>query len=415
MLFRSLKARNYLLYCIGQLASMAGTWAQVVAMSWLVLDLTGSGSQVGGVVAVQYGGLLLASPVAGVLIDRTDRRRAVIGAEAFLAVQAAALAVVVLTDSTQLWMLYLLAATQGIGTAFERPSRQALLSEIVPPRDLPNAIALNGAMIMLAQIAGPAVAGVLIVTVGIGLCFALNALSFVAIIGAVLAMRTAEMFHRENAGAAPGQIREAVRYLFSDRLTRMLILAPLVTGVWVGLSASVYPLLARFTFGGDAGTYGLMATLIGIGAAVAALILARLTEITTRILMLMSFGSAASLLASAVAPTLLVEYLVLPVLGGFTLATSVSALTKLQLTALPRLRGRVVAFYFMLSAAGAAAGGLALGAVAQGWGPRWAIVIDAGLAFCLGLAWKVHRMRTPASADDAPVPQVIEVAATAEP
>jgi len=415
MLFRSLKARNYLLYCIGQLASMAGTWAQVVAMSWLVLDLTGSGSQVGGVVAVQYGGLLLASPVAGVLIDRTDRRRAVIGAEAFLAVQAAALAVVVLTDSTQLWMLYLLAATQGIGTAFERPSRQALLSEIVPPRDLPNAIALNGAMIMLAQIAGPAVAGVLIVTVGIGLCFALNALSFVAIIGAVLAMRTSEMFHRENASAEPGQIREAVRYLFSDRLTRMLILAPLVTGVWVGLSASVYPLLARFTFGGDAGTYGLMATLIGIGAAVAALILARLTEITTRILMLMSFGSAASLLASAVAPTLLVEYLVLPVLGGFTLATSVSALTKLQLTALPRLRGRVVAFYFMLSAAGAAAGGLALGAVAQGWGPRWAIVIDAGLAFCLGLAWKVHRMRTPASVDDAPVPQVIEVAATAEP
>ena len=324
MLFRSLRARNYLLYCLGQLASMCGTWAQIVAMSWLVLDLTGSGSQVGGVVAVQYGGLLVTSPFAGVHIDRVDRRRAVIGAEMFLALQAAILAVVVLTDSTELWMLYVLAATQGVGTAFEQPARQALLSEIVPPRDLPNAIALNGALIMLARIAGPAVAGVLIVTIGIGPCFALNALSFLAIIVAVLAMRTSEMFHRESVDAEPGQIREAVRYLLSGRLTRMLVVAPVIGGVWVGVSTTVFPLLAKFTFGGDAGSFGLMATLVGIGAAAAALWLARLTEITTRVLMFTSLGSGASLLASALAPTVGVEYVVLPILGAFTLGQSVA-------------------------------------------------------------------------------------------
>jgi MFS family permease len=392
VLFRSLRSRNYRLYFVGQLASMCGTWMQTVALSWLVLELTGEGTQVGGVIALQYVAQLLVSPLAGVRIDRVDRRRAVVGAETFLAVQAALLAVVVLTDSQQLWMLYVLGAAQGVGTALEQPARQALLTELVVPDDLPNAVALNGALFQLARIAGPALAGVLIVTIGIGLCFALNALSFVAIIVAVLAMRSSEMFHRPPLPPAPGQVRQGMSYAFGDPLLRMLLASSFVTGMYFGgLSAVVYPLLAKFTFGGNAGTFGVMGALMGAGAAVSALWVARLTSITTRLLAVMTLGGGLALLLSAVAPTLALEYAVLPLVGAFTLAQAVCALTKLQLTTRADLRGRVIALYFMVSAAGSALGGLVLGVLAQGWDPRGAIAVDVALSFALTGGWLLHR------------------------
>jgi MFS family permease len=392
VLFRSLRSRNYRLYFLGQLASMCGTWMQTVALSWLVLELTGEGTQVGGVIALQYVALLVVSPLAGVRIDRMDRRRAIVGAETFLAAQAILLTVVVLTDSEQVWMLYVLAAAQGAGTALEQPARQALLSELVVPEDLPNAMALNGALFQLARIVGPALAGVLIVTIGIGLCFALNALSFVAIIVAVLAMRSSEMFHRPMVPSAPGQVRQGMGYAFGHPLLRMLLASSFVTGVYFGgASAVVYPLLAKFTFGGDAGTFGVMGTLMGVGAAASALGVARLTTITTRLLTGLTLGTGVALLASAVAPTLALEYAVLPFVGIFTLAQAVCSLTKLQLVTGADLRGRVIALYFMVSAAGSASGGLLLGVVAQRWDPRWAIAINAGLAFALAGAWVGHR------------------------
>jgi MFS family permease len=391
-LFRSLRSRNYRLYFLGQLASMCGTWMQIVALSWLVLDLTGEGTQVGGVIALQYLALLLVSPFAGLRIDRMDRRRAIVGAETFLAAQAIILTVVVLTGSEQVWMLYALAAAQGAGTALEQPARQALLSELVTAEDLPNAVALNGALFQLARIAGPALAGVLIVTIGIGLCFALNALSFVAIVVAVLAMRSSEMFHRPMVAAAPGQVRQGMRYAFGDPLLRMLLASSFVTGVYFGgASTVVYPLLAKFTFGGDAGTYGVMGTLMGVGAAVSALGVARLTSITTRLLALLTFGTGVTLLLSGIAPTLALEYAVLPFVGVFTLAQAVCGLTKLQLVARADLRGRVIALYFMVSAAGSALGGLLLGVLAQQSDPRWAIVVNAVLAFALAAGWVGHR------------------------
>jgi MFS family permease len=392
--FRSLRGRNYRLYFVGQLASMVGTWAQTVAVSWLVLELTDDGTQVGAVVAVQFAAMLVVSPFAGVRIDRMDRRRAVVIAEVFLAAQATILAAVVLSDAVQLWMLYVLAAAAGAGNALELPARQSLLSELVVPNDLPNALALNGGLFTLARIAGPAVAGTLIVTIGIGECFALNALSFVAIVAAVVAMRPSEMFHRANVPTESGQVREGMRYAFGAALPRMLIAGSFVSGMYLGgLFAVVYSLLAKYTFGGDAGTYGLMGTLMGVGAAVGALWVARLTEITTRLLMLLALGAGTSLVLSAFAPTLALEYMALPFVGAFTLAQPVSTLTKLQLVTIPELRGRVIALYFMASGAGAALGGLALGVLAQSCGARWGIFVNALLAFVWCGAWIAQRKR----------------------
>ena len=200
--FRSLAVRNYRLYFLGQLASLCGTWMQSVALAWLVLDLTDSGTQVGLVTAAQLAPVLVLGGAAGVLIDRFDRRRLVIGAEVLLLLQATVLTVLVVTGPIELWMIYVLAVVQGIGDAVEQPGRQALLSELVPDHDLPNAVSLNTALFTLSRVVGPALAAVFISTAGVGLCFTINAVSFLGIIAALVAIRPADLQHRPRVERA---------------------------------------------------------------------------------------------------------------------------------------------------------------------------------------------------------------------
>ena len=390
-MFRSLRVRNYRIYFLGQLASMCGSMVQTVAMSWLVLELTDDGTVVGTVIALQVAVLLVAGPYAGVVVDRMERRRAVVFAELFLAVQATLLTVLVVTGAIELWMFYVLAVMQGLGNSLEIPSRQSLLSELVPASDLPNALALNGTLYTLARIAGPAVAGALIVFVGIAECFALNAASFVVVAVAVLLMRPSEMFHRHRIATEPGQLREGIRHAFGDALPRLIMAGSFVSGVYLGgVSAVVYSLLARNTFDGTAGTYGLMGTISGIGAAGAAVWLTRRTAISVRLITVVAGGAGLSLLASGLAPTLAFEYLSLFFVGAFTLAQAVTGLAKLQLVTRPEVRGRLIALYFSANAAGAALSGVALGALAQSWGARWAILLSGALGLVLCARWLLY-------------------------
>jgi MFS family permease len=202
------------------------------------------------------------------------------------------------------------------------------------------------------------------------------------------------MFSRPPVRSEPGQIREGFTYVLHHPLLRMLCAGPLVTGMFLGVSAAVYPQLAKFTFDADAGAFGLMGTMIGVGSAIGALSAARITHITTRLIMFATVGTGTAVLATALAPTLTVEYLVLPFAGAFMVLQAVTTITKLQLTTTPELRGRAVALYFMVSAAGAALGSFALGSLAQAWGPRWAIAVNVAVAFVLVGAWARYRRRT---------------------
>jgi MFS family permease len=297
----------------------------------------------------------------------------------------------VVTGAIELWMFYALAIMQGLGNALEIPSRQSLLSELVPADDLPNALALNGTLYTLARIAGPAVAGALIVLVGMAECFALNAASFVVVAAAVFLIRPAEMFHRRRVTSEPGQLREGIRHGFGETLPRLLMAGSAVNGVYIGgLSAVVYSLLARDTFGGTAGTYGLMGTVSGIGAACAAVWLTRMTDVSARLILVVTGGAGVSLLVSGFAPTLALEYLALFFVGAFTLAQAVTGLAKLQLVTGPDVRGRLIALYFSANAAGAAVSGVALGALAQSSGARWAIVLGGGLGLLLCGRWYLY-------------------------
>jgi MFS family permease len=395
--FRSLQARNYRLYFLGQLASLCGTWMQGVALAWLVLDLTDSGAQVGVVTSLQFLPLLLLGPASGVLIDRSDRRKVLLAAEVFLGVQALVLTLLVVSGAVHMWMLYVLAAAQGVGTSVEQPGRQALLSELVPDDDLPNAVSLNAALFTMSRVVGPALAGVLITTAGVEVCFSINALSFLGIIAALLAMRASELHHRPQVVKARGQLREGVATVARSPLVRPLFLSTAVLGLFGQQVNVVLPIMAKDVFGGGAGTYSAMATITALGSCVAAFGLAAAAPPSDRRIMAMALLLGVSLVGCAVAPVLAAELAVLPLMGFAQLAANVSTNAAVQLRTPPALRGRVIALYFATGAGAQALGSTVIGAVVDGFGTRAALAIAGGITVVVGLGWAVVLRRRSAT------------------
>src|SRR5437764_2654840 len=212
--FRSLHTRNYRLFFFSQLISLSGTWMQTTAQSWLVLDLTGkssAGFALGLMLAPQFLPLLLFGWWGGVIADRLDKRRTLIWTQSSAAVLAVALWLIVLTGVTQLWMIYVLAFLLGVVTVFDNPARQSFVIEMVGPDQVANAVGLNSAVFNSARLIGPAVAGVVITQVGLAPAFLINGLSFIAVIGGLVAMRSSELTRLAPLPRSPGQIRAGLR------------------------------------------------------------------------------------------------------------------------------------------------------------------------------------------------------------
>jgi MFS family permease len=390
---RSLQVRNYRLYCVGQLASLFGTWMQTVALAWLVLELTDSGTQVGLVTAAQFVPVLAFAGPAGVLIDRFDRRRSVISAEATLLVQATLLAALVVSGVVELWMLYVLSFLQGAGNAVEQPGRQALLSELVEDADLPNAVSLNAALFTMARVAGPAAAAVLISVSGVGLCFTINALSFVAIIVALAAMRPAEMHHRPRIERARGQLREGVAYVARSPSVRPLFVSSAILGLLSQNVSVVLPVLAKETFDGGAGVFGAMAAITSAGSCLAAFWMAGASPPSERRIMALAALLGTTLVLAALSPTLLIVLLVLPAMGYAHLGTMVTTNAANQLRSPAVMRGRTIALYFALSSGSAAVGSFALGGLTDAFGPRVALGIGGVVSLAVAWSWSMRVRR----------------------
>jgi MFS family permease len=335
--FRSLQTRNFRLFFAGQLVYNTGTWMQTVAVGWLVLQLTRSGVAVGVVTALQFLPSLLFGIYGGVVADRFDKRRTLLGTQTGMAICAAILAAVTLAGSVQLWMVYLLTFASGCFTSIDTPVRQAFVSEMVPPEGLPNAIALNSAMFNLSRIAGPAVGALVIKAFGVGPCFAVNAGSFVAVIAGLVMMRPAELYRGRPLARAKGQIREGLRYVWNNPVLRSTILVMTVVGTLAFNWTVSLPLLAKFTFHGDAGTYGLMTTLMGAGALIGALSSARATPSPRRLAgSCLAFGVLMTLAAAA--PNRPLEYVVIVATGVASMTFLACANSICQLSSTPRMR-----------------------------------------------------------------------------
>jgi MFS family permease len=373
--FRSLRSRNYRLYFYGQLVSTSGTWMQTVALGWLVLRITNSGFDVGVVTALQFLPMLLIGTYGGVIADRLVKRRTLIVTQAGMAVSSAALAAITMAGADPLWAIYLLTFVLGAFSAVDMPVRQAFVSEMVGEEDLPNAVALNSAMFSTSRVIGPAIGAILIKLFDVGPVFAVNAISFAAVIAGLMMMRQDELYVTPPVAKAKGQMREGLRYVWETPELRSTILVMAVAGTLAFNFTVVLPVLAKFTFHGDAGTYGWLTSLMGVGSMIGALGVASRLRPTPKLLVgsCMAFGVV--MVASAVAPTLITEDALIVLLGITSIAFMATANTTCQLTSLPEMRGRVMALYGLVFLGSTPIGGPIVGWISQQFGPRYGLAV----------------------------------------
>ncbi len=394
--FSSLAVPNYRRYFAGQLVSLSGTWMQTVAALWLMLSLTGSGVAVGLTTALQFLPMLLFGAWGGLLADRFSKRKLLMATQALMAIPALGLFAVTVTSVAAPWMVFLAVFAMGSVNAIDNPTRQSFAIEMVGPDRVVNAVSLNSVIVQSARIVGPAFAGLLIAGVGIETCFAVNVLSFGAMIYALWGMDPAKLRSGPRANREPGAIRAGLRYVrATPELAIPLALMALV-GTFGFNFQVVLPLLARFSFDGGAGAYAALVSAMGIGSVAGALVTGAHGRTGPKLIAgaALAFGTTA--LAAAVAPGLAVEVVALALLGAASVTFAATINSSLQLTVAPHMRGRVMALYSVVFLGSTPIGGPLAGWISQAYDPRWALVLAATSG--LSAAWAARicfaRLRT---------------------
>ncbi len=402
----SLRQRNYRLFFFGQLVSVAGTWMQSVAQSFVVLDLTHSGTQLGLTSAARFLPMFLFGPVGGVFADRMDRKRVLYLTQSLSGLLAAVVAVTVATHSIRLWIVYLLAIALGTVNVFDNPARQSFISEMVSAQDLPNAVTLNSVAMNMARVFGAALGGVIAAAIGLALCFTCNALSFAAALVSLAAMRTSGLFPAKRVTRQKRQVRQGLSYVRStpELLIPLVMIAVIGTLAWE-FQVSL-PLMASKVFHGGAASYGVMASVMGGGAVVGGLISAARSRPRARALCLAAVGWGVAILAAAVAPSMALELAALVFVGYGSITFNSLAKTTLQLAARPEMRGRIMALWALAWLGSTPVGGPIVGWAGQAIGARWALVIGGVATLACGVLAlpAVTRIDRRATAQTPPAP-----------
>ncbi len=378
--FSSLSIYNFRLYFIGQGLSLCGTWIQTVSLSLLVLKLTHSGTQLGLVVAAQFLPVLLFGVYGGLIADRFNKRHVLYFTQSLQGVLALTLGLLVVTNTVQVWMVYAVASGLGLATLIDNPSRQSFVSEMVGSDRLKNAITLNSTMVNGARIIGPSIAAVLIATIGIGFCFLVNAASYIAVLIALFAMHSSELFPTPPAKREPGQIRAGLRYAWQTPSLKSTLLMMLIIGTFAYEFPVILPLFATVTLHGNATTYSLMTVAMGAGAIGGGLYSAGRGVSSQKQLVLIAVLFGLSLILTALTPTLPVTLLTLLLVGGLSVLFISIGNTTLQLTSEPSMRGRVLALWAIAFAGTTPIGGPIIGAIADYSNPRIGLLVGGASA-----------------------------------
>ena len=392
---RALRHRNFRLFFSGQSVSLIGTWITRIATSWLVYRLTGSALLLGVVGFCGQIPTLLLAPFAGVLVDRWDRHRILVWTQVLSALQSFALAGLALSGKITVGWVLVLQVAQGLINAFDTPARQAFVIQMVDDReDLPNAIALNSTMVNGSRIIGPSIGGVIIAAVGEGWCFALDGISYIAVIASLLAMRLPERPATRRGGAMLDELRTGYEYVtrFPPVRTALLLLA-LVS--LMGMPYTVLmPMIASETLHGDPHTLGFLMTASGLGAVAGALYLASRRSVLGlgRVMVFATIAFGAGLVAFSQVRVLWAAMLVLPVVGAGMMIEMAATNTILQTMVSEELRGRVMAFYTMAFLGTAPIGSLLAGVVADRVGASPTILLGGSSCIAGGI-WLALRLR----------------------
>jgi MFS family permease len=380
----AVNSRNLRLYFGGSIISQVGTWIQLIALPWLVLHITHSGAMLGLTYALQFLPILVFGAWAGVIADRHDKRRLMMITTTAQGVLALVLGIFVLADIASLWIIVVLALLLGTANAFDNPARRSFVPELVQHGEVTNAVSLSNAVFTAARIIGPSIAGILIATVGIGWCFVINALSFVAVIVALVLMNTSEIRAAEPIKRERGQLMAGVRYAWDEPLVRLAILMTIVVGVLTFNYQVVLPLLAKRTFDAGAGAYALMFAATGVGSLFGALASAHRARASGRLMALSSIALGISMGLAAVAPTLLIEYVVLVPMGAAGMMFFSMANAAVQDRADGPMLGRVTALFSVAFLGSTPIGSPLIGAISQVFGARVALAVGAVSALVTG-------------------------------
>ncbi len=389
-MFSSLRVRNYRLYFIGQGFSHVGNWMQTVALGWLVLEVTGSGTALGTMLAFRFAPLLLGAPFAGNLVDAMDKRRLLYMTQWATGLLALGMSALVFADIVQIWMLYTAAVAFGIVDAVDRPLRQTFVHVMVGPAQLRNAVTLSSTESNVARALGPLFAGVLIATVGIAFCFLANALSFLVVVVFLSYMRPEE-FHREVAHTkGPLDILSGLRYVASMPTIRHILIVMAVIGTLSYEFQVSLPLLAKQTFAGNAADYAALLAAMGIGSVVGGLFMATREKVTASEFVISAFLFGLSICVTAVMPALSYAVIGMVLVGFFSINLTSVGNTIVQLESASYIRGRVMSLWSMAIFGSTLIGAPIIGLIGQYVGPRWGL----GLGGIAAIAAAAYASRT---------------------
>jgi MFS family permease len=393
--FAALAVPNYRRYVSGQAISLIGTWMQMTAQAWLVLTLTHSSTALGVIVALQTIPVLLLAPYGGVIADRVNKRRLMIVLQSAMGLQALVLGLLTVAGVVHVWEIGILAALLGFNNAFENPSRQSFMLEMVGPEHLRNAVSLNSVLVNVARLIGPAVAGIMIATVGEGVCFLANAASFVAVVASLVTMDKTALSPTEPTPRARGQLREGLRYVRSTpELAIPLLMMGLVGCLTYEFQVSLPVMASRGLHVGATG-FGFMTAAMGLGAIVGGLRVAARGKTGLAPLLAAVCALGVTVMLAALAPDLALELATLAFAGAASISFMSTGNSTLQLTAEPSMRGRVMSLWFVAFQGSTPIGGPIVGVVMAAFGARAGLGLGAvtcAAAALLGVA-AVRRQR----------------------
>ncbi|WP_396668894.1 MFS transporter [Microbacterium sp. R86528] len=398
-MFRSFSVFNYRVWFIGALVSNTGAWMQATAISWVVLtELTANDAGAMGItMGLQFAPPLVLVGVTGFVADRFDRRHLLFVTQGLLLLLGLAIGILLLNDAMTLPMMYAFALGLGVIAAFDNPARQAFVSDLVTRENASNAVALNAASFNGARMIGPAVAGVVIVAVGTGWVFVVNAVTFLAMLGALLLIRSDELIPRSRANGA-GRLADGFRYVAHRPDLIVTFSMVFLIGAF-GMNFPIFASTMAIEFGQDADGYGLLSSILAIGSLFGALLAARRDKARIRVVIGATLLFATAATVSAFMPSYWL-YAVTLMFTGFAVVTMLTTANGyVQTTTDPALRGRVLALYMAILLGGTPVGAPVVGWVADTFGPRMAILLGAGSAlgaFVIGATWllvsgRLHR------------------------
>lgn len=392
--FRALKNRNYRLFYTGQAISLSGTWMQTIAQAILVIQLTDSKIALGTVTMLQFLPITIFVLFAGVIADRVPKRNFIFVTRTLAMAQALALAALVYAGRVELWHVYTLAFVLGISNAFEQPTRQAFIVEMVGKDDLMNAIALNSGLFNGARLIGPAFGGVIIDLFGVEMAFLINGLSFIPILLSLALMDTKQLHAvdmRRNERLNPiGELREGLSYAFRTPSAFLIVILVAIVGTFGYNFTVMLPLISEYVLDRGSRGLGFMTAAVGLGALISALVLASRSRAAPSTLFVGGFAFTALLAGVALSQWYLLTLALLLFLGVANTTFASTANTSLQLATPDHLRGRVMALYMLLFAGSTPIGGFLTGFLAETMGVSSALAVNAGaclIGVLIGLAY----------------------------